>query len=78
VLDGNARISSGKVRTPSLAFSWVQALATPFAYMQMVGDDAVGLALGHECERLQLPHRHALKGLVVPLASMKATSEARS
>ena len=42
------------------------------AHMQMLGDYAVGLAFGDDGTVMRF------SGLVVPLASMKAISEARS
>ena len=57
------RINSGSVGTPSFALA-VQVLANSLvAYMKMLGDDAVGPALGHQRQGLKLPHGHAAQGI---------------
>ena len=48
------------------------------AHVQMLGDHAIWFAFGDECQRLQLATAMRFSGVVVPLASINATSDARS
>ena len=49
------RIISGSARTPSFALSRVQVGDRLVAHMKVLGDDAIGLAFGHERQGLKQP-----------------------